>query len=112
MELLGKIKLLGEVQTYGNDFTKKEVVITTLEQYPQDISIEFVKGAIDKLDGFKVGQNVKIGINIKGREWTNPDTGQVKHFNSIQGWRIEAYEDNAEVQQPVTESAEEGDLPF
>lgn len=112
MELLGKIKLLGEVQTYGNDFTKKEVVLTTLEQYPQDISIEFVKSAIDKLSQFKVGDTVRIGINIKGREWTNPDTGQVKHFNSIQGWRIDAHEDSDEVQQPVTQSADKDDLPF
>jgi hypothetical protein len=32
---------------------------------------------------------VKISINIRGREWTNPQ-GEVKYFNSIQGWRIES----------------------
>lgn len=111
MELLGKIKSIGEVQTYGN-FKKVFVVLITQEQYEQHIEIEFYEKQFDELKKYKVGDIVKVGINIKGREWTNPETGDLKHFNSIQGWRIEAYEDNAEVQQPVTESAEEGDLPF
>ena len=31
---------------------------------------------------------VKISINLRGREWVNPQ-GETKYFNSIQGWRIE-----------------------
>ena len=42
----------------------------------------------DLLNNFNVGQPVKIGINLRGREWTNPQ-GETKYFNSIQGWRIE-----------------------
>ena len=43
----------------------------------------------DLLDSYKEGQQVKIGINLRGREWVNPQ-GETKYFNSIQGWRIEA----------------------
>ena len=46
------------------------------------------------LDSVSEGDNVKIGINIRGREWTNPQ-GEVKYFNSISGWRIEKVTDNA-----------------
>ena len=45
-----------------------------------------IKTAI--LDSFEIGQSVKIGINLRGREWVNPQ-GETKYFNSIQGWRIE-----------------------
>ena len=38
MELLGKIKVIGEVKTYGEKgFRKRELVLTTEEQYPQHI---------------------------------------------------------------------------
>jgi len=90
MEISGKIKLIGEVKTFGtNGFRKREVVIVTDEQYPQSIMVEFVQDKCDLLNSYKVGQDVKISINIRGREWTNPQ-GEVKYFNSIQGWRIEA----------------------
>ncbi|TYA52993.1 DUF3127 domain-containing protein [Formosa maritima] len=90
MEVQGRIKLIADTQTFGtNGFRKREVVVTTEEQYPQHIMIEFVQDKTDLLNNFQVGQQVKISINLRGREWTNPQ-GEVKYFNSIQGWRIEA----------------------
>lgn len=89
MEVQGKIKLVGQTQTFGsNGFRKREVVITTEEQYPQSILVEFVQDKCDLLNSYQVGQNVKISINLRGREWVNPQ-GETKYFNSIQGWRIE-----------------------
>lgn len=89
MEVQGKIKVIGETQTFGsNGFRKREVVVTTEEQYPQTIMVEFVQDKTDLLNNFKVGQPVKISINLRGREWVNPQ-GETKYFNSIQGWRIE-----------------------
>tara|TARA_X000000950_G_scaffold184778_1_gene223765 strand:- start:3167 stop:3571 length:405 start_codon:yes stop_codon:yes gene_type:complete len=92
VEVLGKIKLLGEIKTYGdNGFRKREVVITTQEQYPQHLLIEFIQDRCELLDSFNVGENVKISINLRGREWENPE-GEIKYFNSIHGWRIEKEE--------------------
>lgn len=89
MEVSGKIKWLDETKTYGNNgFRKREVVVTTEEQYPQHILVEFVQDKCDLLNAFDVGQSVKIGINLRGREWINPQ-GETKYFNSVQGWRIE-----------------------
>ncbi|MCO4820953.1 MAG: DUF3127 domain-containing protein [Flavobacteriaceae bacterium] len=90
MEVQGKVKMIGETQTFGsNGFRKREVVVTTEEQYPQHIMVEFVQDKTDLLNNFQVGQAVKININLRGREWVNPQ-GETKYFNSIQGWRIEA----------------------
>ncbi len=89
MEIQGKIKVIGQTQTFGsNGFRKREVVITTEEQYPQSIMVEFVQDKCDLLNTYQVGQSVKISINLRGREWVNPQ-GETKYFNSIQGWRIE-----------------------
>ncbi len=89
MEVIGKIKLIGETQTFGsNGFRKRELVVTTDEQYPQMLMIEFIQDKVDLLNSYSVGQDVKVSINLRGREWINPQ-GEAKYFNSIQGWRIE-----------------------
>ena len=50
MEVTGKIKMIGETQTFGsNGFRKREVVVNTEEQYPQSIMIEFVQDKCDCL---------------------------------------------------------------
>lgn len=88
MEVSGIVKRIGDTQNISAKFKKREIVVTTEEQYPQHLSIEFVQDKTDLLDNFKEGEKVTIGINLRGREWTSPQ-GEVKYFNSIQGWRIE-----------------------
>ena len=96
MEVQGKVKFIGETQTFGaNGFRKRELVITTEEQYPQHILVEFVQDKSDLLNNYEVGQNVKVSINLRGREWINPQ-GETKYFNSIQGWRIENLQQDAQ----------------
>ncbi|HPF11524.1 MAG TPA: DUF3127 domain-containing protein [Flavobacteriaceae bacterium] len=124
MEVQGTIKMIDETKTYGsNGFRKREVVITTEEQYPQFLLIEFVQDKTDLLDNYQVGQQVKISINLKGREWVNPQ-GETKYFNSIQGWRIESLTEGGspdlpplppeDAFEPISEFDEEehDDLPF
>ena len=89
MEVTGSIKMIDETKSFGsNGFRKREVVVTTEEQYPQHIMIEFTQDKCDLLNSYTVGEPVRISINLRGREWVNPQ-GETKYFNSIQGWRIE-----------------------
>ena len=88
MEVTGKIKVVGAEQQISASFKKRELVVTTDEQYPQSIMIEFVQDKADLLNSYNVGEDVKVSINLGGREWVNPQ-GETKYFNSIKGWRIE-----------------------
>ncbi|VXB07089.1 conserved hypothetical protein [Flavobacterium sp. 9R] len=88
MEVLGRVKVINPVQQVSASFKKREVVVTTDEQYPQHISIEFQQDKTDLLNSYAVGEPVKVSINLRGREWVSPQ-GEVKHFNTIVGWRIE-----------------------
>ena len=125
MEVQGSIKIIGEVQEISATFKKRELVVSTDEQYPQTLSIEFIQDKTDLLNKFEIGQNVKVGINLRGREWENPQTKEIKYFNSIQGWRIELLEnsssdddlppiDNLSPFEPASETNDEDldDLPF
>ncbi len=87
MEVKGKIKFIGATQQVSEKFSKREIVVTTDEQFPQHISIEFNQDKCAVLDKYSVGDDVEVGINLRGREWTNPQ-GETKYFNSIQGWNI------------------------
>ncbi len=124
MEITGKIKRIDETKTFGaSGFRKREMVLTTNEQYPQMLLVEFVQDKCDLLNNYEVDQDVKISINLRGREWINPQ-GEAVYFNSIQGWRIEILQvetpaeippmapvDNLETIADVDDN-EPDDLPF
>ncbi|NRS87236.1 hypothetical protein HNQ02_000136 [Flavobacterium sp. 7E] len=88
MEVTGKIKVVNPEQQVSASFKKRELVVTTEEQYPQHIMIEFTQDKCDLLNNYSIGDPVKVSINLRGREWVNPQ-GETRYFNSIQGWRIE-----------------------
>ena len=123
MELKGKLKLIGDVKEFGsNGFTKRDIVIQTDDQYPQDVLLELHKDKCALVDGLELGANIACSINIRGREWTSPQ-GEVKYFNTIVCWRIEttplSEDDNAVAsasgafeKAPVASVKEEDDLPF
>lgn len=105
MEVSGRIKLIDETKSFGaNGFRKREMVVTTDEQYPQHIMIEFTQDKCDLLDSYRVGEPVKVSINLRGREWVNPQ-GETKYFNSIQGWRVEKLQPEAPAQAPSHQQA-------
>ena len=55
MNISGIIKLINETKEYGaNGFKKRELVITTQEQYPQNILVEFIQDRCEILDSFNV----------------------------------------------------------
>lgn len=124
MEISGKIKEINTEQQISSSFKKRELVITTDEQYPQHILIEFTQDKCDLLSSYNISEAVKVSINLRGREWINPH-GETRYFNSIQGCRIERSAVEASVQQaptmpaaqtfaPATNLNEEDadDLPF
>ena len=84
LELKGKIKVINPTETFGSGFTKREFVITTAEQYPQDVKFEVVKDKVALLDNFTTGQELTVHFNVRGNEY------QGKYYVSLQAWKIEA----------------------
>lgn len=121
MEIEGKVKDIHAEQQVSASFKKRELIVTTDEQYPQHILIEFTQDKCDLLNSLKIGQEVKVGINLRGREWVNPQ-GETRYFNSIQGWQVESVNrPNQTPQMPTAEQFapatnynedEPDDLPF
>ena len=119
METTGKIKTIGNTQTLRSGFKKRELVIITDEQYPQTLMIEFVQDKTDLLNNLKIGQEVTVSIDIRGREWTN-EYGVLKYFVSLQGWKVDVKQvstvkevvDLLDANFPPEDTDDMDDLPF
>ena len=83
MEVSGKIKLIFDEQSFASGFTKREFVITTQEQYPQDLKFECVKDKTAMLNGLQPGADVTVHFNLRGNEY------QGKYFVNLQAWKLD-----------------------
>jgi hypothetical protein len=88
MNIKGKIKVINATNVVSDKFSKREFVLTeNSSQYPQDLLIQLTQDKCSLIDGFNVGQEVEVEINLRGREWINPQ-GEAKYFNTIEAWKI------------------------
>lgn len=124
MNIKGKILEVKDTAQVTESFRKREFVVEYADnpQYPEFIKFELIQDRCDLMDDFKVGQEVEVHFNLKGRKWTDPK-GEVKYFNSLQAWRIDPVSaatpdqsgDPGVDEEPAWLNAGEGeddDLPF
>jgi len=83
-KISGKLKLLFEAQSWDSGFSKREFVITTQEQYPQDVKFECIKDKISMLDGLNPGDELTVSFNVRGNEYND------RYFVNLQAWKIES----------------------
>ena len=82
LKINGKIKLIMDSQSWDSGFTKREFVVTTNEQYPQDVKLEFIKDKTTLLDGLSEGEEVEVSFNVRGNEYNG------KYYVNLQAWRL------------------------
>jgi hypothetical protein len=83
-ETRGTLKMIGDIQTFGSGFTKREFVVTTAhDKYPQDLKFEIVKDKCALLDTFAAGQEVIVNFDIRGNEY------QGRYYVNLSCWKIQ-----------------------
>jgi hypothetical protein len=103
MEVTGIVKSVGNIESFGsNGFQKRDLIVTIPDdKYPQHINLEFQQDKCDLLNNLKIGQEITVNVNLRGKEWVSPQ-GVTKYFNTIVGWRIESVPfSEASKQQPT-----------
>ena len=95
-EITGKIKIIGELQEFANNFTKIQLVVTSDEQYPSDIPIDFIKDKTNLLDDYNIGDDVSVSVNIKGSEYNG------KYYVNLNGWKIQREQSEQQPQNNAT----------
>jgi len=108
----GEVISVGEIQTFTNDFKKRDVVLRTDGKYPQDIKLEILGSRALKSDGeFSVGDIVQVQFDIKGSEYNGKHYVSLNMFN----WEVltEAkYIPNLEADAVPTIDPNEDENPF
>ncbi|MCC5850833.1 MAG: DUF3127 domain-containing protein [Verrucomicrobia bacterium] len=82
-EMTGTVKVVMDLITFDSGFTKREFVVTTRDQWPQDVKFETVKDKTAILDNLEPGQEVTVHFDIRGNEWKD------KYFVNLSAWRIQ-----------------------
>lgn len=90
MTIDGKLVEKTDTQEISGSFKKREFVVEYAEnpQYPEFIKFELIQNNCQQLDAFRLGDEMTISFNLKGRKWNDPKGG-VKYFNSLQAWRLD-----------------------
>ena len=84
-EASGKIKMIGEVQSFASGFIKREfVVTTTADKYPQDLKFEVVKDKCSMLDSYQAGDDVQVTFDIRGNEYNG------KYYVNLSCWKLQS----------------------
>ena len=119
LNLTGILKIKNGEQQVSEKFKKREFVLTdNSSQYPQHILFQLTQDRCGLIDNYKVGDEIKVSFNLRGREWQNPQ-GEIKFFNSLDVWRIEggnsSNNSSSSVEEqptPIANAGPEDDLPF
>mgnify|MGYP001395081143 FL=1 len=115
MNIKGKLVEIFDTVQITETFKKREFIIQENKnpEYPEFVKVELIQDKISLLDNLKVGDEINVLINIKGRKWEDKE-GNIKYFNSIQGWKIETENEgiNQENSEDEINQDPEEDLPF
>lgn len=114
MELKGKCFEIGAIQQVSDSLQKRELIIEYAEspQYKEYLKFEMINDKCSLVDSLKVGDDVDVFFNLRGRPWTDK-TGKKSYFNSLQLWRVNVLSGAAEYTVPASVTpADDDDLPF
>lgn len=121
MEVKGKVHEVSDVITVSEKFKKRELILEYAENpsYPEFVKFEAVQDKVNLFDNIKVGDNVEVFFNLRGRAWVDK-TGKTAYFNTLSVWRLtplgasETAASAPEMANPVDISSAPGDddLPF
>lgn len=117
MEIKGKCYAVGKTEQVSDKFKKRELIVEYIEnpQYPEYLKFEAGNDKCDLLDNIRVGDDIEVFFNLRGRTWTDKQ-GKKSYFNSLQLWKINILSKGSapEYAQPADLSSppDEDDLPF
>ena len=89
-ETSGKLHAVSDAKQVTERFRKREFVVELVDnpRFPQFVQFELTGDRCEHLDGFQVGDVVRVEFSLRGREWKSPQ-GEVKYFNSLDVWKVE-----------------------
>lgn len=115
LEIKGKLFEVSNEEHITDTFKKREFILhdDSNPTYPEFIKFELMQDKCSIIDSFKVGDEINVFFNLKGRKYVYEDTQKVVYFGNNGAWKIEAVAPlmgDVNVTQPGP--SKDGDLPF
>ena len=121
MEITGTVHEVGDVQNVTETFKKRELIVEYVEnpEYPEFLKFEVIQDKVGILDSLRIGMEVKISFNLRGRAYTDK-AGKKGYFNSLQAWKLDFERAKDADPKPKTQpkadlnsnAEDDDDLPF
>lgn len=121
MDIKGKVHEISPVITVSEKFKKRELILEYAENpsYPEYVKFEAVQDKVNLFDNIKVGDQVELFFNLRGRPWTDK-TGKTSYFNTLSVWRLNPLGAGDSASAPeynvapvdITSAPDDDDLPF
>lgn len=88
IKISGLVHRVGATEVVSPNFSKRELVLDISDKYPNFLSVQVTNDKTSLLDSLKKGDFITVNINLRGREWVDKRTGEVKYFNTVEAWAI------------------------
>ena len=88
--MTGTLYAIFDAEQKTERFRKRDFVLEVADsRFPQKVLFQLTNDRCEALDAFSKGDQVQVEFSLRGREWTSP-RGEVKYFNSLDVWQIQA----------------------
>ena len=73
MEIKGKVHEVSPTVQVTESLKKRELIVEYIEnpQYPEYLKFEAIQDRCNLLDNVKVGDDIEVFFNLRGRPWTD-----------------------------------------
>jgi hypothetical protein len=83
-KLIQKLPVQSGVSTSGNNWSKAEFVIETVEQYPKKVCANLWGDRARALDQFQIGSLITVSFDLESREYNG------RWYTDVKAWRVDA----------------------
>ncbi|MBX7042219.1 MAG: DUF3127 domain-containing protein [Ignavibacteria bacterium] len=116
MNIKGRIHEISDTKQVTDKFKKRDFIVEYSDNpsFPQYIKFELHQDNTGLLDMYKVGDEVDITFDLRGKPWTNKE-GVKTYFNSLVVWKLQMSEGSSETAKHAAGddmSSDDEDLPF
>jgi hypothetical protein len=113
MEIKGKVFEIGNIENVNEKFKKRELILEYAEnpEYVEYIKFEATQNKVDLLNTLRVGDEVEISFNLRGRGWKDK-SGKQNYTNNLVIWRVVKATQAYANQLSVVSNDDPNDFPF
>lgn len=83
-KLIQKLPVQSGVSSSGNNWSKAEFVIETVEQYPKKVCANLWGDRAKALDQFQLGSLITVSFDLESREYNG------RWYTDVRAWKVDA----------------------